>query len=30
MREQLVNSQLTSKQPCKDGEGSYALLSNLC
>ena len=27
MREQLVNSKSTSK-PCKDGEGSYALLSD--
>ena len=27
MRDQLVNSKSTSKQPCRDGEGSYALLS---
>lgn len=27
MREQLVNNQLTSKQPCRDGKGSYPLLS---
>lgn len=26
MREQLANNQLTSKQPCKDGKGSYTLL----